>query len=382
MSGPLAGIRIVEIAGLGPAPFASMMLADLGAEVIRVDRASSVTGGDPATPPVDLLSRGRRSVGIDLKSPDGIEVLLALVETADALVEGFRPGVVERLGFGPGVCLERNPRLVFGRMTGWGQDGPYASMAGHDINYVALSGTLHAIGRAGGPPTPPMNMVADFGGGGMMLALGVVSGILEARSSGVGQVIDASMVDGSAILATMIHGFRAMGVWEDERGTNILDTGAHFYDVYETADGKWVSIGAIEPQFYAEFLQRTGLDGEDLPFQMDRAQWPALKERVAEVFKTRTRDEWDQILEGSDVCYAPVLSMAEAPAHPHNVARKTFVEIAGVVQPGPAPRFSRTPSGVPNPPSHAGQHTAEVLSELLDYDDSHLARLRASGAIA
>jgi alpha-methylacyl-CoA racemase len=381
VSGPLAGIRIIEIAGLGPAPFASMVLSDLGADIVRVDRAGSVRGGDPATPPVDLLNRGRRSVGIDLKSPDGLEVLLSLIEGADALVEGFRPGVTERLGFGPDVCLARNPRLVYGRMTGWGQEGPYADMAGHDINYIALSGTLHAIGRAGGPPVPPLNLVGDFGGGGMLLALGVLAGILEARSSGEGQVIDAAMVDGAALLATMIHGFKAMGIWDEARGTNILDTGAHFYDVYETADGKWVSIGSIEPQFYAELLEKTGLTNEELPFQHDKSQWPALKERFAAIFKAKTRDEWDEILEGSDVCYAPVLSMDEAPAHPHNAKRGTYVEIAGVVQPGPAPRFSRTPSSVPVPPAHAGQHTDEVLAEA-GLDAARIAELRATGAIA
>jgi alpha-methylacyl-CoA racemase len=381
MAGPLADVRIIEIAGLGPAPFASMVLSDLGADIVRVDRAGSVRGGDPATPPVDLLNRGRRSIGIDLKSPEGLEVLFTLIEGADALVEGFRPGVTERLGFGPEVCLERNPRLVYGRMTGWGQEGSYADMAGHDINYIALSGTLHAIGRAGGPPVPPLNLVGDFGGGGMLLALGVVCGIIEARGSGQGQVIDAAMVDGAALLATMIHSFRAMGIWDEARGTNILDTGAHFYDVYETADGKWVSIGSIEPQFYAELLEKTGLSNEDLPFQHDKSQWPALKERMAAIFKAKTRDEWDEVLEGSDVCYAPVLSMGEAPTHPHNARRGTFVEIAGVVQPGPAPRFSRTPSSLPTPPAHAGQHTDEILGEL-GLAEARIAELRTSGAIA
>ncbi len=381
MAGPLSGVRIIEIAGLGPAPFASMVLADMGADVVRVDRSSSVRGGDPSTPPVDLLNRGRRSIGLDLKSSDGVEVLLSLVEGADALVEGFRPGVAERLGFGPDVCLARNPKLVFGRMTGWGQDGPYAPTAGHDINYIALSGTLHAIGRAGEAPLPPLNLVGDFGGGGMLLAFGVVCGILEARSSGSGQVIDAAMVDGAALLSTMIHGFRAMGIWEDDRGTNLLDTGAHFYEVYETKDGGYVSIGSIEPQFYAELLEKTGLDGEDLPWQHDKAHWPELKVRLAEVFRSKTRDEWDAIMEGSDVCYAPVLSMAEAPTHPHNAQRGTFVEIAGVTQPGPAPRFSRTAPAVPEPPAHAGQHTDEVLAEL-GFDESRIAELRAASTVA
>ena len=343
--------------------------------------AQNVSGGDPERPPGDLLARGRRSIGVDLKSPEGVEVVLALVETADALIEGFRPGVTERLGIGPDECLARNPRLVYGRMTGWGQDGPYASTAGHDINYIALAGALDPIGRAGGPPTPPLNLVGDFGGGGMMLAFGVACGIIEARTSGEGQVIDAAMVDGAASLMTMTHGFRAMGVWNDERGTNMLDTGAHFYDVYETADGRYVSIGSIEPQFYAELLRLTGLEGEELPWQLDRAHWPAMKERLADIFRSKTRDEWCALMEGTDVCFAPVLSIPEAVAHPHNVARGTFVEVAGVPQPGPAPRFARTPADVPSPPAHPGQHTDDVLARA-GFDADRIAKLRASGAVA
>ena len=379
--GPLEGIKILEIAGIGPGPFAAMMLADMGADIIRVDRAQSVMGGDPAAPPADVLNRGRRSVGIDLKNPDGVATLLDLVESADALIEGFRPGVAERLGFGPDVCLARNPRLVFGRMTGWGQDGPYAQAAGHDINYIALAGALEPLGRAGEKPTPPLNLVGDFGGGGMLLAFGVVCALLEAKSSGEGQVVDAAMVDGAAVLMTMFHAFSAMGVWQPERGTNLLDTGAHFYEVYETSDAKFVSIGSIEPQFYAELLRLTGLDAdESMPRQQDRTQWPALKERFAELFKTKTRDEWCEIMEHTDVCFAPVLSLAEAPQHPHNVERGTFVERNGVVQPAPAPRFSRTVAEIQRPPSFAGQHTDEALADW-GIDPATIAKLRETGAL-
>jgi alpha-methylacyl-CoA racemase len=379
--GPLAGITVIELAGIGPGPFCGMMLADMGADVIRVDRAQSVQGGDPERPPADLLARGRRSVGVDLKSPDGVEVVLSLVERADALIEGFRPGVTERLGLGPDECLARNPRLVYGRMTGWGQDGPYASTAGHDINYISLAGALDPIGRRGEAPVPPLNLVGDFGGGGLLLAFGIVAGLLEARGSGQGQVIDAAMVDGAAALMTMTHSMRAMGIWNDERGTNMLDTGAHFYDVYETADGGYVSIGSIEPQFYAELLRLTGLEGEELPWQHERAQWPALKERFAAIFRTRTRAEWCEIMEGTDVCFAPVLSIPEAVEHPHNVHRGTFVEVAGIPQPGPAPRFSRTEAAIARPPAHAGQHTDEILAAA-GFDADRIAKLRETGAVA
>ncbi|MGH9136962.1 MAG: CaiB/BaiF CoA transferase family protein [Acidimicrobiales bacterium] len=381
--GPLNGIRIIEIAGIGPGPFAGMMLADMGADIVRIDRAQGVSGGDPSTPPADLLNRSRRSIGVDLKSPEGVEVVLQLVEHADALFEPFRPGVMERLGVGPDVCLARNPKLVYGRMTGWGQDGPYGPNAGHDINYIALAGALAHIGRAGVAPVPPLNLVGDFGGGGMLLAYGLVCGLLEVQRSGQGQVIDAAMVDGAAALMTMMYSFHAMGIQSQERGSNMLDTGAHFYDVYETADGQYVSIGSIEPQFYAELVKVIGLEGEDLPYQFDKTAWPSMKERVAEIFRTKTRDEWCELLEDDqELCFAPVLSMLEAAEHPHNRARSTFTEVAGVLQPSPAPRFSRTPGAVAMPPPHAGQHSDAILAEWLELDADGIAKLRASGAIA
>ena len=379
--GPLAGLKVIEIAGIGPGPFCGMMLADLGADVVRVDRAQNVQGGDPALPPGDLLARGRRSIGVDLKSPDGVGVVLDLVATADVLIEGFRPGVAERLGIGPEECLARNPRLVYGRMTGWGQAGPWAPMAGHDIDYIALAGALDPIGRAGEAPLPPINLVGDFGGGGMYLAFGVLAGVYEAQRSGKGQVIDAAMVDGAASLMTMTHSFRAMGMWKDERGTNMLDTGAHFYEVYETADAQFLAVGAIEPQFYDALLDGLGLDKADLPWQHDREQWPALKEQFAGIIKTKTRDEWMAIFDGTDACVAPVLSIPEALEHPHNVERGTFVEVAGIPQPGPAPRFDRTPAAIKGPPAHAGQHTDEILREA-GLDDDAIAKLKASGAVA
>jgi alpha-methylacyl-CoA racemase len=375
--GPLQGLRVIEMAGIGPGPFTAMMLADMGADVVRVDRPGPGSG-DPTR---DVLNRGRRSVAVDLKHPDGVATVLRLVEQADALIEGFRPGVMERLGLGPDECLDRNPRLVFGRMTGWGQDGPLAQAAGHDINYIALAGALNSFARKGERPVPPLNMVGDFGGGGMLLAFGVACGLLEAARSGKGQVVDASMVDGAAVLMTMIHAFVAMGLWAEEPGTNILDTGAHFYDVYETADGKYVSIGSIEPQFYAELLRLSGLEGQDLPAQMDRSQWGTMKERLASVFRTKTRDEWCRIMEGTDVCFAPVLSMREAPGHPHNRHRQTFVEVAGVPQPAPAPRFSRTPGSIDSPPPHVGQHTGEALGDW-GFSPEEVAKLREAGAVA
>jgi alpha-methylacyl-CoA racemase len=379
--GPLAGIKIVELAGIGPGPYGAMLLADLGADVVRIDRSGNVTGGDPDNPPADITNRSRRSVGVDLKHPDGVATVLDLVAGADALIEGFRPGVMERLGLGPEVCLERNPKLVYGRMTGWGQEGPYASTAGHDINYIALAGVLEPLGRAGEQPTPPINLVGDFGGGGMMLAFGICAALLEAQRSGQGQVVDAAMIDGAASLMTMTWSFRHMGMWHDERGTNLLDTGAHFYDTYETADGRYVSIGSIEPQFYAELLRLTGLEGEELPWQHDRSQWPALKERFAAIFRSKTRDEWCELMEGTDVCFAPVLAMDEAPQHPHIAQRGTFTEVAGLTQPAPVPRFSRTPGGVSRPPAHAGQHTDEALADWGLAADVVAAR-RAAGAIA
>jgi alpha-methylacyl-CoA racemase len=381
MAGPLQGIRILEIAGIGPGPFAAMMLADMGAEVLRIDRAQSVPPSPPSEPSFDLLNRGRRSIGVDLKHEQGVETVLRLVERADALLEGFRPGVMERLGLGPDVCRARNPRLVYGRMTGFGQEGPIAHAAGHDINYIALAGTLFHIGRAGEKPLPPLNLVGDFGGGGMLLAFGVACALVERARSGKGQVVDAAMVDGAAVLMTMMHTFRQTPMWSDERGTNLLDTGAHFYETYETKDGKYVSIGSIEPQFYAELLKRTGLEGQDLPRQMDRAQWPAMKERLAAVFKSKTRDEWCALMEGSDVCFAPVLTMGEAYEHPHNVARRTFVEIAGKMHPAPAPRFSRTAPDTPQPPAHAGQHTDDALRDW-GFSAADLRALRDAKAIA
>ena len=381
MSGPLRGVRVVELAGIGPGPFAAMVLSDLGADVVRIDRAQAVFGGDPDQPPRDILNRGRRSIGVDLKHPDGVETVLRLVESADALIEGFRPGVTERLGLGPDVCLARNPRLTYGRMTGWGQDGPYALAAGHDINYIAMAGALDPIGRAGGPPTPPLNLVGDFGGGAMFLALGVVSAVLEARSSGQGQVVDVAMVDGAALLMSMFHSFIASGLWSRERGTNLLDTGAAFYDVFECSDGRHVAIGAIEPQFYAELRRLTGLDKDpELDAQMDRARWPEMKEKFAAVFRTRTRDEWCALMEHTDACFAPVLSMAEAPTHPHNVARGTFTEVAGVMQAAPAPRFSRTPGSIDRPPAHAGQHTDEALADW-GFGADEITKLREVGAV-
>jgi alpha-methylacyl-CoA racemase len=386
--GPLQGVKIIEVAGIGPGPFAAMMLSDMGADVVRVDRSANAMGGDPAAPPADIFNRGRRSIALDLKSPGGVEVLLDLVEHADALIEGFRPGVAERLGFGPEVCAARNPKLVFGRMTGWGQEGPYAPTAGHDINYIALAGVLAHLGRAGEKPTPPINLVGDFGGGGMLLAFGVVCALLEAQRSGSGQVVDAAMVDGAAVLMTMMWGFKAMGIWSDERGTNMLDTAAHFYDTYECADGQFVSIGSIEPQFYLQLLEHTGLAkvyeerGEELPHQMDKARWPELKQALTDIFLTRTRDEWCQVMEGTDICFAPVLSMEEAAGHPHNVERGTFVEVAGVTQPAPAPRFDRTEAQIQRPPAHTGQHTDEVLGEWLGASADRIAELRAEGTVA
>ena len=381
-TGPLAGVRVIELQGIGPGPFCGMMLSDMGAEVIRVDRAERVRDRDQDSPPIDVLARGRSSIGLDLKNPDAIEALLRLVSHSDALIEGFRPGVMERLGIGPDDCLARNPKLVYGRMTGWGQEGPYAMCAGHDINYIALAGALDPIGRRGEPPIAPLNLVGDFGGGGMLLAFGVACALFEAQRSGQGQVVDAAMVDGAATLMAMFHSMRALGVWNDERGTNLLDTGSHFYDVYECADGNYISIGSIEPQFYAEMLRLAGLD-EDPTFakQHSRSRWPHQKERIAEVFKSKTRNEWCEIMDATDVCFAPVLSLAEAPQHPHNVHRDVFCEVAGVTQPSPSPRFSRTSPAVQGPPAHPGQHTDTVLA-IAGYDPDDIAKLRDTGAVA
>ena len=372
MTGPLSGVRIVELAGIGPGPFACMMLADHGAEVIRVDRPGARVSSK------DVLARSRRRIAVDLKSPAGVAVVRDLIASADGLVEGYRPGVMERLGLGPDALIAANPRLVYGRMTGWGQDGPYAQAAGHDINYIALAGALHAFGRAGEKPTPPINLVGDFGGGGMMMAFGMVSAILSARTTGKGQVIDCAMTDGSALLMAMIWSFRAQGHWADDRGVNLLDTGAPFYDTYETADGKFVSIGSLEPQFYALLCEKAGLDEAFVP-QMDLAAWPARRAALTDLFRRRTRDEWCAAMEGTDVCFAPVLSMAEAPAHPHNAARGTFVEAGGVTQPAPAPRYSETPTRPPEMPQ--GEDDADALLAPLGYDGARLAGLRSAGAI-
>jgi alpha-methylacyl-CoA racemase len=377
----LDGVKIVELAGIGPGPFAGMLLSDMGADIVRIDRAQQVNPGVFDKPNLEPLYRGRRSIGVDLKNPEGVELVLSLVEKADALFEGFRPGVTERLGLGPDTCLARNPRLVYGRMTGWGQDGPMAQAAGHDINYIALAGALAHFGRAGTKPTPPINLVGDFGGGGMFMAFGLVCGILEAQRSGKGQVLDVAMVDGSAVLMSMMWGLRNIGAWQEQQGVNFLDTGAPFYDTYETADGKFVSLGSLEPQFYAELMQRLGLDGEGLPGQMDRAQWEVLRTRLTELFKTKTRAEWDEILLGSDACYAPVLTMSEAAQADHMRARNTIIEIDGVQQPAPAPRFSRTEPEVRWSAPWPGQQTDAALADW-GVAAGDIAKLRETGAIA
>ena len=388
-SGPLSGIKIIELAGIGPAPYTCMMLADAGAHVLRLERApaGAVEAGEVfaesgAGSYWDLLNRSRPSVGIDLKNPDAVELVLGLVEQADGLIEGFRPGVAERLGVGPEDCFARNERLVYGRMTGWGQDGPMASMAGHDIDYIAIGGALWSLGRADSAPVPPLNLVGDFGGGGMLLAFGMVAALLEAARSGEGQVVDAAMVDGAASLMTMIHAFHRHGLWNDDRGSNMLDTGAPFYEVYETADGKWMAVGGIEAQFYAELVKGLGLEGDaSLPHQLARDDWPAMKARFTEIFKSKTREEWTEIFDGTDACVAPVLSPWEAHLHPHNVARSTFVEVEGAVQPAPAPRFSRTPSAISSPPSPPGADTVSGLVEWGVSEDA-IAKLRESGALS
>ncbi|MGE4322636.1 MAG: CaiB/BaiF CoA transferase family protein [Sphingobium sp.] len=376
MAGPLKGVRIIELAGIGPGPFACMMLADHGAEVIRVERPGGVQGGVPTDMQKDVLMRSRKVVTADLKSPQGQQVVRDLIASADGLVEGFRPGVTERLGLGPEEMLKLNPRLVYGRMTGWGQTGPYAQAAGHDINYIALAGALHAYGREGGKPTPPINMIGDFGGGGMMLAFGMVSALLHAGKTGEGQVIDCAMTDGASVLMSMIWTFRAQGGWQDERGVNMLDTGAHFYDSYETKDGKYISLGSIEPQFYRLLREKAGLDDAAWDAQMDQDQWRALKDKLAAVIRGRTRDEWCAAMEHTDVCFAPVLSMSEAPLHPHNVERGTFVEAGGVVQPRPAPRYSVTQNDMPV--MWDGSIQTEAVLRGIGYDDE---KLRAAGVI-
>jgi len=376
--GPLAGVKVLELEALGPVPFCGMLLADLGADVLLVDRPTDPGLGFERERWSDLMLRGRRSVTLDLKSPAGIAAVLELVARADALIEGFRPGVLERMGLAPAVLLARNPRLVIGRMTGWGQDGPLAPRAGHDIDYIALSGALHAIGHAGGRPVPPLNLVGDFGGGGMLLGFGVLAALIEAQRSGRGQVVDAAMVEGAGLLTTMFWGMAAAGQWSDRRGENVLDSGAPWYDTYETSDGRFVAVGGIEPRFYAELLLRLGLAQEALPAQHDRAGWPALRARFAEVIRMKTRDEWCRVFEGSDACVAPVLSFAEVKAHPHNVARGAHVTVGGVDQPAPAPRFSRTPGAVRRAPPERGALGREALAEW-GFSPADIERLRTAG---
>jgi alpha-methylacyl-CoA racemase len=378
-SGPLRGLKVVELAGLAPAPFAATMLADLGADVVRVDRAKP--GQDVLGIAGDPLMRGRRSIGVDTKKPEGVELVLRLAERSDVLIEGFRPGVAERMGLGPEQVHARNPRLVYGRVTGWGQDGPLAAAAGHDINYAGIAGALEPVGRAGERPVPPLNLVADFAGGGLLLAMGILAALHERTSSGRGQVVDAAMVDGAALLTTQLHGMRAAGLWPGERGTNILDGGAPFYDTYETADGKYVAVGAIEMRFWSDLVKVLGLEGGDVPPHINADEWPRLRKILAEAIGKHTRDELVAKAEGTDACLTPVLSPWEAAGHPHNVARNTFVDIGGVVQPAPAPRFDRTPPRVPEPPHEKGADTAEVLAEL-GYDEPTLVSLRASAVIA
>ncbi len=381
MSGPLAGVKVVEIAGLGAAPFCAMMLADMGAQVLRVDRHGGGEMMKVVEPRFDVLARGRRSAAIDLKKPGATQAVLDLVARADILLEGFRPGVMERLGLGPDACLARNPRLVYGRMTGWGQDGPLAQAAGHDINYIALAGVLHAIGKSGEPPLPPMNTIGDFGGGGMLLAFGVMCALHETKESGRGQVVDAAMAEGSTLLAAMNWGFKAAGVWRNDRGTNVNDGGAHYYNAYACADGHCITIASAEPQFYALLRQKLGLD-DDRAFdaQNDPRRWPELKERLTRIFKTRTRAEWCALLEGTDVCFAPVLDWNEAPEHPHSRARGMFIDIEGVTQPAPAPRFSRTPPQRPSPPCAPGADTDAALRDW-GLSPGRIDELRTCGAI-
>jgi alpha-methylacyl-CoA racemase len=383
MPGPLAGVTVIEVAGLGAGPYCGMLLADMGAKVLRIERMPL----PPLRAPLpDPLVRGRTTVALDLRKPAGVAALLRLVAEADALFEAFRPGVAERLGFGPEVCLARNPRLVYGRMTGWGQQGPLAQAAGHDLNYIALSGALHSIGVKGGKPVPPLNLVGDFGGGGMLLAFGMVCALLERERSGTGQVVDAAMLDGAASMMAMFCGFRALGMFDEAPGANLLGGAAHYYDTYETADGKFVALAPIEPQFYGEFIDKLGLDRERFAphgfrfGRLDVARWDELKAEVAAVFRTRSRDEWCALLEGTDICFAPVLPLSEAPAHPHNAARGTYVEIDGVVQNAPAPRFSRSAPATPAPPRLPGTDTRAVLAAA-GYDEQELAALAEAGVI-
>ena len=372
--GPLTGLKIVEFAGIGPGPFCGMLLSDLGADVVRIDRK-----GQGRASPADITSRGRRSIGLDLKNPASIETCLKLFETADVVFEGFRPGVMERLGLGPDVALKRNPKLVYGRMTGWGQFGPYAQAAGHDMNYIAITGALHAIGTKD-KPVPPLNLVGDFGGGALYLAFGILAGVIQARETGKGQVIDCAMSDGAASLMAMFYGFKAGGSWTEERRSNLLDGGAHFYDTYQCADGKWISIGSIEPQFYALLLEKTGITDPAFAAQMNRGEWDNLRAKLAEVIATKTQSQWCEIMDGTDVCFAPVLDLDEAPKHKHNVARQTFVELGGVVQPAPAPRFSETPGAIQGPPPAIGAHDVEALSDW-GFSKYAIDALKSAGAL-
>ncbi len=374
--GPLAGIKVVEMAGIGPGPFCAMMLSDMGAEVIRVDRLAHKGSGHRA----NVLNRGRRSIAVDLKNPDGVAAVQQLIDGADVVIEGFRPGVMERLGLGPDTCLARNPRLIFGRMTGWGQSGPLAPAAGHDINYISIGGALGAMGYSDRPPAPPLNLVGDFGGGAMYLLAGVLAALVERSTSGQGQVIDAAMTDGTASLLSPFYGMMAMGMWTKERMDNRLDGGAHYYGSYACSDGKFISIGSIEPQFYALLLELCEIDDPEFAKQNDKQHWASLRGKLEALFVTQTRDHWCALLEGTDVCFAPVLDLQEAPQHPHNLARQSFVEIDGVTQPAPAPRFSRTPTTVQAPAAMAGEHSEEILNDWGFAPDEILA-LQQSGAI-
>ncbi len=376
--GPLKGMRVVEIGSIGPGPFCAQMLADMGADIIRIDR--KVSTETPLNSMFNTMLRSRRSVTVDLKKSEGVETVLRLIEKADALVEGFRPGVTERLGIGPVVSLKRNPKLIYGRMTGWGQTGPLSEAAGHDINYIALSGALHAIGHKGKEPVPPLNLVGDFGGGGMMLAFGIMCALFEAQQSGKGQVVDASMVEGSAAMLSMFYGMMAAGGWSDQRGTNLLDGGAHFYSTYETSDNKWIAVGAIEPQFYKLLLEKAEIIDPAFENQMDSSKWPELKEMLAAIFKTKTRDEWCDLLEGTDACFSPVLSFSEAARHPHNVARQSFVEVDGIKQPAPAPKFSRTKPEIQGPPPTPGQHNETALVDW-GFDADEIRKLIEDGVV-
>ncbi len=384
--GPLAGLKIVEVTGLGAAPYCGMMLADMGADVIRVDRASVPKD---APNPRDPLTRGRRSIALNLKSKAGVETLLRLIDQADALFEGFRPGVAERLGFGPALCLERNPKLVFGRLTGWGQEGPLADVAGHDINYIALSGALHSIGRCGQKPTAPLNLVGDFGGGGLLLAFGMVCALFEAGRSGQGQIVDAAMLDGATSMMAMFFGFAANGWFDDDTGSHVIGTAAPFYDTYETADGKYISIGSLEPRFFSQLLELTGLDSQgfsgsgisEVGQQVDKSAWPEFRKALETVFRNKTRDQWCNLMEGTDICFAPVLGLSEMHLHPHNAARATTIVIEGVRQPAPAPRMSRSRLGVPKSGSFPGGDSDEILSDF-GFSDLEISALHKNGGIA